>query len=60
MTPIHQPLDLVLIECAKKRYKQLTVQRAIYMMDAEHSENMYNIDLHLAEIREYGIWERVQ
>ena len=43
-TSILQPLDLGVIACVKKRYKQLTVQRAVEMMYAGHMGNLYNVD----------------
>ena len=58
-TSILQPLDQRVIACVKQRYKQLTVQRAVDMIDAGHTENLYKIGLLLARIWVYDIWERM-
>ena len=59
-TAILQPLDIGVIASIKKRYKHKVAQRAVDLIDAGHSEGLHRIDLKLAGLWVYDIWERIQ
>lgn len=59
-TYILQPLDLGGIAGVKSRYKHRTIQRAVDLIDGGYNVDPYRIDLRLAAMCIYEIWDQMQ
>ena len=59
-TSILQPLDLGVIACVKRRYKHRHTQHAVDLADSGEGEKLYNVDIRLAGMWIYDIWENLQ
>lgn len=59
-TSILQPLDLGVIACVKMRYKNRILNRAVDLIEGGYDGDPYRIDLRLASLWIYEIWEQME
>ena len=58
--PTLQPMKHGVIACIGKCYKQKLKEHAVDLIDSSHSDSIPNVDMYLAAMWVYEIWDRLE